>query len=94
MEIRIVRSEDPEISRITLSLQGSLTSEYVGLIEAECSRLLLVPTRLICIDLKELTFLDETGAATLARLKECYGVTLLGSDLFIQQMIDGAVEDT
>lgn len=93
MGIRIIRSENPETSGITLSLQGSLTSEYVELIDVECSRLLTDPTRRICIDLRELTFLDESGAATLARLKKCSGVTLLGSELFIQQMIDGAVED-
>jgi anti-anti-sigma regulatory factor len=71
----------------------SLTAECVNLLEAEYVSLLSDSTPQICIDLKELTFLDETAAGMLAHLKKRFGVRLEGSELFTRQMVNGAAED-
>jgi anti-anti-sigma regulatory factor len=89
MGFRINRSDDPETGRVVLSVQGTLTADYADLLDAECSRLLSDLARRICIDLEGLRFLDEAGAAALARLKRRPDVCLQGSELFIQQMING-----
>jgi anti-anti-sigma regulatory factor len=89
MGFRINRSDDPETGRVVLSAQGMLTADYADLLESECSNLLSDPAREICIDLEGLRFLDEAGAAALARLKRRPNIYLRGSELFIQQMING-----
>lgn len=93
MGFRIIRSDDPKTNKTTLSIQGSLTTDYADLLEAECSRLLSDPARKICIELKDLTFLDEAAAKILAGLRNRPGVCFEGNELFTQQMIDSAAED-
>ena len=90
MGLKISRSDDLKTGRIVLLVEGSLTADCADLLESEILKLLSGPMRKVCIELKELTFLDESGANALARLKECPDVYLKGSRLFTRQMINGA----
>jgi anti-anti-sigma regulatory factor len=88
MAVRISRTDAPEANRTILRVQGSLTREGTDWLERKCSCLLRGASRGVVIDLTEVTFLDEAGAVVLRRLRQHPSVSLVGCQLFTQQMIE------
>jgi anti-anti-sigma regulatory factor len=88
MAVRISRSDAPEVNRTILRVQGSLMQEGADWLERECSCLLHGTGRVVVIDLTEVRFLDEVGAAVLRHFRQHPSVFLVGCQLYTRQMIE------
>jgi len=64
--LRISRQEEPP-ARATLRLEGSVTAEWVALLENECLSLLRI-RRAVRLDLAGVGFVDRAGVESLGRL--------------------------
>ena len=66
MVLRITREEGTHLG-VTLRLEGSVTGEWVALLEHECSGYLL-SCDTVSLDLAGVTFVDRAGVEVLGRL--------------------------
>jgi anti-anti-sigma regulatory factor len=88
MTIRITEQDEP--SGHVIRLEGSLCGEDARLVERLCAEAGSRPDPRVVVDLNEVTFLDETSAAVLRRLRAAESVTLRGCRLFNKRAIDDA----
>ena len=72
-------------SVLTVKIEGRLVSEWVPLLEKECSRL-VDPHRAITLDLVDVSYVDESGLALLRRLSEL-SWTLSPCSSFVHQLL-------
>jgi hypothetical protein len=89
MTLRISQTTDPDESRATLRLEGTMSADWISLLERHCDDL---GGRPITLDLEGLTFLDEESGAAIRRLRKTLGVTLIGCCLFTNEVIEGGTD--
>lgn len=91
MAVRISQAEDHECGSIILRVEGTLTLEYAQLLEGMSREARARLGRAVIVDLAGVTFLDETSAGVLRRLKQEPGIALAGCQLYTRQMIEAAI---
>jgi hypothetical protein len=87
MVVRISRTEDSEIHRLLLRVEGALTHEGAQLLAQQCVPCIHDAEWSVEIDLTAVTFLNE-AAAVVRRLSQSPSVSLTGCELFTPQMIE------
>ena len=75
----------------TLYVEGRIVSEWVGLLQEECRRVLQESSRRLRLDLGAVTFIDPRGLLALRRLAAA-GVALVNSPAFIDALLKGESE--
>ena len=75
----------------TLCVEGRIVSEWVGLLQEECRRVLQESSRRLRLDLGAVTFIDPRGLLALRRLAMA-GVALVNSPAFIDALLKGESE--
>ena len=75
----------------TLYVEGRIVSEWVGLLQEECRRVLQESSRRLRLDLGAVTFIDPRGLLALRRLATA-GVALVNSPAFIDALLKGESE--
>lgn len=83
--LRISRKA-PDSSRLTLILEGRIASDWVSLLEHECSRA-MQETPVLSLDLSEVTYLDLRGVDLLRRLQK-RGVQLIHASSVIKDLLE------
>ncbi|MCU1266495.1 MAG: hypothetical protein JWM21_2813 [Acidobacteria bacterium] len=89
MTLRISQIVEPDKNRATLRLEGTMSADWISLLERYCDDL---GGRPITLDLEGLTFLDEESGAAIRRLRKTLGVTLIGCCLFTNEVIEGGTD--
>ncbi len=64
--LMITRSEGSDLTH-TLKLEGKLLAPWIGELESACGESPVTPAS-VCLDLRDLTFIDAAGARFLASL--------------------------
>ena len=72
----------------TLHVEGRIVSEWVGLLQGECRRVLQESSRRLRLDLGAVTFIDARGVLALRGLATA-GVALVNSPAFIDALVKG-----
>jgi len=72
----------------TLHVEGRIVSEWVGLLQEECRRVLQESSRRLRLDLGAVTFIDPRGVLALRGLAMA-GVALVNSPAFIDALVKG-----
>jgi hypothetical protein len=72
----------------TLHMEGRIVSEWVGVLQEECGRVLQEPSRRLRLDLGAVTFIDPRGVLAL-RWLTTKGVALVNSAAFIDALLKG-----
>ena len=72
----------------TLHVEGRIVSEWVGVLQEECWRVLQQSSRRLRLDLGAVTFIDPRGLLALRRLTT-EGVALVNSPAFIDALLTG-----
>jgi anti-anti-sigma regulatory factor len=72
----------------TLHVEGRIVSEWVGVLQEECWRVLQRSSRRLRLDLRAVTFIDPRGLLALRRLTT-EGVALVNSPAFIDALLTG-----
>ena len=72
----------------TLHVEGRIVSEWVGVLQEECWRVLQQSSRRLRLDLGAVTFIDPRGLLALRRLTT-EGVALVNSPAFIDALLKG-----
>jgi len=72
----------------TLYVEGRIVSEWVGVLQEECRRVLQESSRRLRLDLGAVTFIDPRGLLALRRLTT-EGVALVNSPAFIDALLTG-----
>ncbi len=72
----------------TLHVEGRIVSEWVGLLQEECWRVLHESSRRLRLDLGAVTFIDPRGVLAL-RWLTTEGVALVNSPAFIDALLNG-----
>jgi len=75
----------------TLYVEGRIVSEWVGLLQEECRRVLQESSRRLRLDLGAVTFIDPRGVLAL-RWLTTEGVALVNSPAFIDALLKGESE--
>jgi anti-anti-sigma regulatory factor len=75
-------------SETTLHVEGRIVSEWVSVLQEECSRLLQESGRRLRLDLGAVTFIDLRGVLALRRLTT-KGVAIVNSQAFIDALLKG-----
>jgi anti-anti-sigma regulatory factor len=75
-------------AEITLYVEGRIVSEWVGVLQEECRRVLQESSRRLRLDLGAVTFIDPRGLLALRRLATG-GVALVNSPAFIDALLKG-----
>ena len=88
MTVRITEQDEP--SGHVIRLEGSLCGEDARLVERLCAEAASRPDPRVVVDLSEVTFLDETSATVLRRLRSADSITFRGCRLFNKRAIDDA----
>jgi anti-anti-sigma regulatory factor len=73
-------------SETTLHVEGRIVSEWVSVLQEECSRLLQESGRRLRLDLGAVTFIDLRGVLALRRLTT-KGVAIVNSQAFIDALL-------
>lgn len=89
MLLRISQTLDDLKGSATLRLEGSLSGDEAALLERYCDELAGQSVGSITLDLEGVTFLDEEGGASIRRLRQTRGVSLVGCCLFTREIIEG-----
>ena len=72
----------------TLHIEGRIVSEWVGVLQEECWRVLQQSSRRLRLDLAAVTFIDPRGVLAL-RWLTTEGVALVNSPAFIDTLLKG-----
>ena len=72
----------------TLYVEGRIVSEWVGVLQEECWRVLQESSRRLRLDLGAVTFIDPRGVLAL-RWLTTEGVALVNSPAFIDALLKG-----
>jgi anti-anti-sigma regulatory factor len=72
----------------TLHAEGRIVSEWVGVLEEECSRVLRETSRRLRLDVGAVTFIDARGVRSLRRLTTA-GVAIVNAPAFIDALLGG-----
>jgi hypothetical protein len=72
----------------TLHVEGRIVSEWVGLLQGECRRVLQESSRRLRLDLGAVTFIDPRGVLAPRGLATA-GVALVNSPAFIDALVKG-----
>jgi anti-anti-sigma regulatory factor len=72
----------------TLHMEGRIVSEWVGVLQEECWRVLEESSRRLRLDLAAVTFIDPAGVLAL-RWLTTKGVALINSPAFIDALLKG-----
>ena len=72
----------------TLHVEGRIVSEWVGVLQEECRRVLQESRRRLRLDLGAVTFIDPRGVLALRGLATA-GVALANSPAFIDLLLNG-----
>jgi len=72
----------------TLHMEGRIVSEWVGVLQEECWRVLQQSSRRLRLDLGAVTFIDPRGVLALRRLTT-EGIALVNSPAFIDTLLKG-----
>jgi len=72
----------------TLHVEGRIVSEWVGLLQEECRRVLQESSRRLRLDLGAVTFIDPRGVLAL-RWLTTKGVAIVNSQAFIDALLNG-----
>ena len=72
----------------TLYVEGRIVSEWVGVLQEECRRVLQESSRRLRLDLGAVTFIDPRGLLVLRRLATA-GIALVNSPAFIDALLKG-----
>lgn len=72
----------------TLHMEGRIVSEWVGVLQEECWRVLQESSRRLRLDLAAVTFIDPAGVLAL-RWLTTKGVALINSPAFIDALLKG-----
>jgi anti-anti-sigma regulatory factor len=72
----------------TLRMEGRIVSEWVGVLQEECWRVLQESSRRLRLDLGAVTFIDSSGVLAL-RWLTTKGVALINSPAFIDALLKG-----
>jgi anti-anti-sigma regulatory factor len=72
----------------TLHVEGRIVSEWVGVLQEECRRVLQESSRRLRLDLGAVTFMDPRGVLALRGLATA-GVALVNSPAFIDALLRG-----
>ena len=72
----------------TLHVEGRIVSEWVGVLQEECWRVLQELSRRLRLDLGAVTFIDPRGLLAL-RWLTTQGVALVNSPAFIDALLKG-----
>ena len=70
----------------TLYVEGRIVSEWVGVLQEECRRVLQESSRRLRLDLGAVTFIDPRGLLALRWLR-MEGVALINSPAFIDALL-------
>ena len=70
----------------TLHVEGRIVSEWVGVLQEECRRVLQESTRRLRLDLRAVTFIDPRGVLAL-RWLTTEGVAIVNSPAFIDALL-------
>jgi anti-anti-sigma regulatory factor len=70
----------------TLHVEGRIVSEWVGVLQEECGRVLQQSSRRLRLDLGAVTFIDPRGLMAL-RWLTTEGVALINSPAFIDALL-------
>ncbi|HKP85337.1 MAG TPA: STAS domain-containing protein [Blastocatellia bacterium] len=87
MSVRISQSEDQATGSVILRVEGSLTADAAELLNDICAGLIKQSGAKITINVAQVRFLDEDGAAVLRGLKQ-QGVSFEGCELFTQRVVE------
>jgi len=85
--LRITEVVDSGIET-TLHVEGRIVSEWVGVLQEECWRVLQESSRRLRLDLQAVTYIDPRGVLALRRLTT-EGVALVNSSAFIDGLLEG-----
>ena len=72
----------------TLHVEGRIVSEWVGVLQEECRRVLQGSSRRLRLDLRAVTFIDPRGVLALRRFT-AEGVAIVNSPAFIDALLKG-----
>ena len=72
----------------TLHMEGRIVSEWVGVLQEECWRVLQQSSRRLRLDLRAVTFIDPRGVLAL-RWLTMEGVAFVNSPAFIDTLLKG-----
>jgi anti-anti-sigma regulatory factor len=72
----------------TLHVEGRIVSEWVGVLQEECRRVLQESGRRLRLDLGAVTFIDPRGVLAL-RWLTTKGVAIVNSQAFIDALLNG-----
>ena len=75
----------------TLHVEGRIVSEWVSVLQEECSRVRQESGRRLQLDLGAVTFIDPRGVLTL-RWLTMEGVAIVNSQAFIDALLKGDVK--
>jgi hypothetical protein len=85
--LRITEVVDSD-TETTLHLEGRIVSEWVGVLQENCWRVLQQSSRRLRLDLGAVTFIDSRGVLAL-RWLTTEGVALVNSPAFIDALLQG-----
>ena len=85
--LRITEVVDSD-TETTLHLEGRIVSEWVGVLQEDCRRVLQQSSRRLRLDLGAVTFIDPRGVLAL-RWLTTEGVALVNSPAFIGTLLKG-----
>lgn len=88
MSVRISQLADQESGNTILRVEGALGKSEAELLEQTCNDLRKQASNNIVIDLKDITFVNNEGAAVIRRLKQ-QGIILKRCQLFTHEIIEG-----
>jgi anti-anti-sigma regulatory factor len=86
MTARITEHDEPD-GRV-IRLEGSLCADDASIIEGLCAEAETAGHAPVLVDLHAVTFLDQTSADTLRRLRAAHRVTFRGCYLFVERLLD------
>jgi anti-anti-sigma regulatory factor len=89
MSVRISQLADQESGNTILRVEGALGKSEAELLEQTCNDLRKQASNNIVIDLKDITFVNNEGAAVIRRLKQQEGIILNRCQLFTHEIIEG-----
>ena len=75
-------------TQTTLHVEGRIVSEWVGVLQEECRRVLQESGRRLRLDLRAVTFIDSRGVLALRGFATA-GVALVNSPAFIDALVKG-----
>jgi ABC-type transporter Mla MlaB component len=90
MAIRITQENEGTGAQITLRVEGLLAREGAELLARTCQDLQRQKVVRVVVNLYDVTFLDEAGAAILRRLSRLPDIAFEDCELFTRQMIERA----